>query len=117
MSPAAIRSAPITSEEMLLPAGMRAAPAARKMIARPATRRPRARARSVNRDWTPVAINRSAPPTTGAVNRFLTLGEHLLHAARGLTQPLFVFDQRDSDESFAFFPESRWSKTNSGCVR
>ena len=44
--PAAISSAPIMSEEMLLPAGRKAAPTLRRMIAMPATREPRRAMRS-----------------------------------------------------------------------
>ena len=46
--PAAISRPPIMSDEMLLPAGRRAAPTPSSMIAIPATREPRARMRSDN---------------------------------------------------------------------
>src|SRR5437868_6073784 len=105
--PVATSNAPRMSEEMLLPAGIKAAPIPRKMIARPATAMPRARARADQPASTRVAMRDfSEAPTSGALDRFLSAGQHPFHAARGLAEALLVFDQSDADEAFAFLAES-----------
>ena len=47
-----------------------------------------------------------ADVATLASLRSAALGEHFLHAPRGLAQALLVLDQRDADEPFAFLAEA-----------
>src|SRR5689334_15175683 len=94
------------SEEMVLPAGMNAAPAPSAMMQIPATEMLRPRARPDILASSLVAITVPAPATPRIAKGFLAGRQHLLHAARRLTQALLILDERDADIAFALLAEA-----------